>query len=285
MKLFDVFFLVITFCYVGTTQSLVCRRLCAFIGFSFNQTINVSSCSSNSLNGTSCSVWVSIDHQKDTISGQLGVTSSSSESAFRMDTRMTRKGGFITTIQYRCDYDNCDVDFIQNIMSWGWDRDRITSISHELYGAIHTQESVSSQIIFLETFNCQNTTLCKSCSCENDEIKDIPIYCKNTQLCADALTDQYLVALSQICKNATVTIKVNLRYDWNAWNCSDALCTIMQNMTDYFTQLADCSLLNQTLSYTELSHAVLSTYTSPIWLIFLVTCILFYRTSIGAEFH
>lgn len=213
MKITQVYFLIVLFSIVIISESIRCRRQCLFIDFPLNQSLPVNACDPTTQNNSQCSVYIEIHRHKLTVRSRLGIQSCETPIENRVETVVKLNSTLITIIRYACRFDDCDSEFLTDLLS------NITGIPDVNQQDI--KQNIADEIYTAnlgQDFNCTDSQICSASNlCQGRfQVNGLP---GNTSFdfiedatCINPLQDDYLLNIIESRGlNDTKTTRINFR--------------------------------------------------------------------------
>jgi hypothetical protein len=221
MKVICVFLLLSTFSTLIVMQERRCKRLCAFVNFPNNESIDTSSCTAVSVNDSFCSVFAELDYGKNRISGRLGTEKCSNMNIPYIQTEIASRTNLTFTVRYTCAEDDCDSKFIDtyfppksSLNYQDWTVTDITDLLDDSASPVFKSNCTAATEKNNATFCLGRLTITTT----NGSIPD-PGYNFTRPNCSQLSTNDNLLSIRQSCSSPDDYItEVILRYD--ADNCA-----------------------------------------------------------------
>ena len=242
MKIIYVFFLLSDFSVMVVMQELTCKRLCGFVNFPMDSTIDLSSCTTTNVNGSFCSMFAELDYEKNFASGRLGTEQCTDTSTPYMQTEVATRFKLISTVRYTCAQNNCDSDFLRtmfplepNLSYQNWTTEDITDLLGNSASPVFKANCIAVTKNNSEKFCLGNLTI------TGDESKPDISYNYSRASCSELSKNDNLLSIRQSCSSAgQFTTTVTFRYDADNCEIADAK-KLAEKISLYFPKSFNCS--------------------------------------------
>jgi hypothetical protein len=163
MKFFHPILLVFLLQQVSFIDSLRCALQCSFVAFPLNVTLPTGACKHEERDDAQCTVTVEIDFKEGYISGELnigrrtGIASLRTETKFQLETNSV-----MVTVWYTCTMsDNCDFDFLNELMTNKMAELNATYIQQKLINLLYTSTCNPADIQCTDSV-CPSNRFCQA---------------------------------------------------------------------------------------------------------------------------
>ena len=257
MKITHICFVIIILAPAVITESIRCRRLCAFTQRPINGSIPLDGCTAINKNNSQCSVYVEINQQKLNTLGRLGIQGCTNDYQRQVNTIVKFNSSF-SIIRYACMTDDCDVDFLDQQFPLLDDFSHINAalIEQSVTNLIFDSNSNASDIDCGKNVFCPAGELCQA-TFEfetNSTSVNIPDTYDASVSCFKTSKDYYFVNITQIYSSTDaatteMTIRCNIPNCASAQIANNIYSRISINriiLTNPFESLNDTNTCSQT---------------------------------------